>query len=291
MLTIRSGTLDEPYNAVKTSVIDSQHSASTLRPEPPQKRRDRTGDVVQAACSVIARYGLQRLTMQAVANEAQVSKTLVHYYFPARSQLLAAAYAYAETRALERARSEIADVSPGARRLQRLLHLYLDDESTIREDWILWSELSNSALFDAELTLSVEAAYRNWAEWISSLVEQGIADGSISAGVTPDRAGIAVTAAVEGLNSLLMLHLLTRETALELIDTFLEQLGIPTMPPARRDGEGAPDGRALDPLAHDLVAIALQALRGLDRLAADSRQRAKVSRVRMALTELSQNGW
>src|SRR3984893_11090000 len=123
-------------------ISDRKQRAAGLRPVQPQKRRDRTTDVVQAACGVIARQGAQSMTMQAVAGEAHVSKTLVHYYFPSRSQLLAAAYAYAEARARERPQNEIADVTPGALRLERVLRLYLDDESTIREDWILWSELS-----------------------------------------------------------------------------------------------------------------------------------------------------
>jgi len=227
--------------------------------------------------------------MQAVAAEAGVSKPLVHYYFSARSQLVAAAYAYAEARALEHARREIADVAPGARRLEELLCLYLDDESTIREDWILWSELSNSALFDQELTPSVETAYANWIGWITSIVEQGIADGSIESDVSPVDTGRALTAFIEGVNRLLMLRLLTRETALDMSKAFLARLGIPAGEfvsqakdePQSRDANGTP-------LANQLLSIASETLRALESVAQSGELRAAAKRMQDAVARAEQ---
>lgn len=227
--------------------------------------------------------------MQEVAREAGVSKPLVHYYFSDRSRLLAAAYAYAEDRALEHARHEIADLGPGAHRLESLLSLYLDDESTIREDWILWSALSHSALFDPELAPSVEAAYANWIAWITTIVEQGIVDGSIDSVISPVNAGTALTALVEGLNRLLMLRLLTRETARDMMAAFLDSLGIGAgaHPSPIEDGSESP-AREHPPLADQLLSIASEATDALQAVAQDDEMRAAARRINEAVARAKQ---
>ncbi len=56
-------------------------------------RTDRIAAILEAACRVIARDGAHGLHMQAVADEAGVSKALVHYYFATRQELLRRAFA------------------------------------------------------------------------------------------------------------------------------------------------------------------------------------------------------
>ncbi len=281
-----------PEADYEVSQPETKTDAAHLRPRRPQKRRDRTAEVVRAACRVISRDGSQGLKMEAVAQEAGVSKALVHYYFPTRSQLLAAAYAYAEDRALARARSEIADVSPAARRVERLFELYLDDESTIREEWILWSQLSSGALFDDELMPSVNATYRNWVDWIVALVEQGLSDGSIAPAASAQRTGMALTAVVEGLSSLLLLKLLSRDEALELLSSFLGQLGVSSVASQSASRtEPTPCDRRAQPLVDRLLDTAWHAVDGLESAVpmADSKREAIV-RAQQALVDARADG-
>jgi AcrR family transcriptional regulator len=59
---------------------------------------DRSIHILEAACRVIVREGPHGLRMARVAEEAKVSKALVHYYFATRQELLRNAFAFSEQR-------------------------------------------------------------------------------------------------------------------------------------------------------------------------------------------------
>ena len=183
---------------------------------------ERMAEILEAACRVIAQGGTHGLRMSAVAREAGVSNALLHYYFATREELLARAFAYAEDRAHARAQAEIALCSSGAERLERLLLLYLDEEPAFHESWVLWNEMWTSALFDEKVRPGVGEAYRRWLAWVEELIREGQADGSVRAAVDPAEAALALTASVDGLGSLALLGLVTREHARELVRRSLE---------------------------------------------------------------------
>ena len=60
---------------------------------------DRTADILEAACRVIAREGADGLRMGQVAREAGVSSALIHYYFATRADLLLRAFEHADEQA------------------------------------------------------------------------------------------------------------------------------------------------------------------------------------------------
>ena len=188
---------------------------------------ERRAEILDAACRVIAREGTHGLRMSAVAGEAGVSNALLHYYYATREELLARAFAYAEDRAQARAQAEIALCATAAERVERFLLLYLDDESVFHENWVLWNEMWTSALFDDKVRPGVREAYRRWVAWVEELIREGHADGSIPASVDPGRAALLLAASVDGLGSLLLLGLMTREQARELVRHSLElELGL-----------------------------------------------------------------
>ena len=56
----------------------------------------RVDEILRAACRVVVAGGASDLRIGSVAQEAGVSRTLVHYYFTTRQELLRATFAYAE---------------------------------------------------------------------------------------------------------------------------------------------------------------------------------------------------
>jgi len=56
----------------------------------------RVDEILRAACRVVVSGGASDLRIGSVAQEAGVSRTLVHYYFTTRQELLRATFAYAE---------------------------------------------------------------------------------------------------------------------------------------------------------------------------------------------------
>jgi len=179
---------------------------------------DRTTDLLDATCRVVAKSGAHGLRMNHVAREAGVSNALLHYYFETRAELLSRAFAYAEDRVYAHADVELDGLATAAARLHRFLHLYVEDDVVFQENWVLWNEMWSSSLFDPDMRPAIEETYRRWIAFIVDLVEQGRADGSIARGVDPEEAGARLAAVVDGIGSQLLLGLLRRERAAALIE-------------------------------------------------------------------------
>jgi AcrR family transcriptional regulator len=183
---------------------------------------DRTTDLLDATCRVVAKSGAHGLRMSHVAREAGVSNALLHYYFETRAELLSRAFAYAEERVYEHAGTELASLPSGAERVRRFLHLYVEDDVVFQENWVLWNEMWSSSLFDPDMRPAIEETYRRWIAFIVDLVELGRGDGSIAAAVDPEEAGARLAAVVDGIGSQLLLGLLTRDRAAALIEQSIE---------------------------------------------------------------------
>jgi AcrR family transcriptional regulator len=179
---------------------------------------DRTTDLLDATCRVVAKSGAHGLRMNQVAREAGVSNALLHYYFETRAELLSRAFAFAEDRVYTHAEIELDGLRTAAEQLRRFLHLYVEDDVVFQENWVLWNEMWSSSLFDPDMRPAIEETYRRWIAFIVDLVEQGRSDGSIPAGVDPEEAGARLAAVVDGIGSQLLLGLLRRERAAALIE-------------------------------------------------------------------------
>jgi AcrR family transcriptional regulator len=177
----------------------------------------RVDDILRAACRVVVTGGASDLRIGTVAQEAGVSRTLVHYYFTTRQELLRAAIVYAEKRRVEALEVELAGLASGAERAERALLRTIEPE--LEEAPALWNEVWSSLVYDAELRPLVQERYRAWAERIVRLLDEGRADGSVPETVDPAGAGWRLAAAADGLDSIVYLGLLDRDAARELLES------------------------------------------------------------------------
>jgi AcrR family transcriptional regulator len=186
----------------------------------------RRAAILDAACRVIARVGIDAARMRDVAEAAGVSTALVHYYYPTRDDLLEQAFIYADERA-SLAEARVADGQPPVQRIERMLAVYLDDESEIYESWILWREMWSHAIFDDRLRPELERSYRVWLDGLAAIVREGQAEGSIPPAVDPDAAVCRLSAFVEGLGPVILLGLLDRGRGATLVrDAVALELGV-----------------------------------------------------------------
>ena len=152
-------------------------SVSPLHAEP--RVNDRTSELLDAACRVIAQAGAARLRMSDVAREAGVSTALVHYYFATRPELLRAAFMFADARVDVYVDEQIAVLDTAAERLERLLSVYVSDgDPVMRENSILWREMWSHAVFDDSLRTAVEESYADWIEQVHGAIADAVAEGS-----------------------------------------------------------------------------------------------------------------
>ena len=175
----------------------------------------RVDEILRAACRVVVAGGASDLRIGIVAREAGVSRTLVHYYFTTRQELLRAAIVYAEVRRVEALEAELATLETGAERAERALLRNIEPE--LEETPALWNEVWSSLSYDAELRPLVQERYRAWAERIMRLLDEGRSDGSVPETVDPEAAGWRLAAAADGLDSMVYLGLLDRDAARELL--------------------------------------------------------------------------
>jgi AcrR family transcriptional regulator len=175
----------------------------------------RVDEILRAACRVVVTGGASDLRIGSVAEEAGVSRTLVHYYFTTRQELLRAAFAYAENLRIAALEAELATLVTGAERAERALMRTIDPE--LEETPALWNEVWSSLRYDEELRPLVEERYRAWIERIVRLLDEGRDDGSVPPTVDPAGAGWRLAAAADGLDSIVYLGLLDRDAARELL--------------------------------------------------------------------------
>jgi len=175
----------------------------------------RVDEILRAACRVVVSSGASDLRIGTVAREAGVSRTLVHYYFTTRQELVRAAFAFAENLRIDALEAELTTLSTGAERAERALVRTIDP--TLEANPALWNEVWSSLRYDEELRPLVQERYRAWADRIVQLLEEGRKDGSVPPSVDPVGAGWRLAAAADGVDSILYLGLLDRDDARALL--------------------------------------------------------------------------
>jgi AcrR family transcriptional regulator len=179
---------------------------------------EREEAILAAACRVIAQSGAPGLRMSEVAREAGVSSALLHYYFATRQELLARAFAFADTRVDAHVMALVEEGGNARERLETLLAAYLSPEAVVTEDWVVWSELWRSARFDETLRTMLRDGDQEWLAQVAGLVREGIADGSIDGAVDPDDSAVRLISLVDGLGIRVLAGVLERDDALRLIE-------------------------------------------------------------------------
>jgi AcrR family transcriptional regulator len=191
--------------------------AGTEQAAPSPAIVSRVDEILRAACRVVVSDGASDLRIGSVAQEAGVSRTLVHYYFTTRQELLRAAFAYAEDLRIKSLEAELAGLRNGAERAERALLRTIEPE--LEETPALWNEVWSSLRYDEELRPLVQERYRAWIERIVLLLDEGRRDGSVPREVDPAGAGWRLAAAADGLDSIVYLGLLARGEAGELLSS------------------------------------------------------------------------
>jgi AcrR family transcriptional regulator len=156
--------------------------------------------ILSATTDAIASHGLRGLRVHDVADAAGVSVALLYYHFGSRLGLAQAALRHAHARAPST--QALGDPPPGTSAfavLESALLAELDDAGAVRDFAIVWGEAMTCAVFEAGLREDVGGVCTAWSADVARLIADGIADGSIAAGVDPGLAAEALTTLVDGL--------------------------------------------------------------------------------------------
>jgi TetR/AcrR family transcriptional regulator len=102
----------------------------TAKRAPPADRdRDTEQRILDAAHSVFVRRGTAGARMQEIAEEAQVNKALLHYYFRSKNRLAEAVFRRVAASLFARVGTILGGDEPLDRKIERVVALYLDQLS------------------------------------------------------------------------------------------------------------------------------------------------------------------
>ena len=177
---------------------------------------DRSTEIVEATCRVIARLGMHDFRVEDVAIEIGVSPALVYYYFNTRDQLIRKAFEFADARSSVNTAS--ADEASGAEQVRLALLNEVNGSVATRENWIIWGETAAAAVFDEDLRTSLTAWADNWVGQIADLVRRGQKDRSIGADLDAEEASEFLTSVVDSMGWRWLIGGITLERAREIIE-------------------------------------------------------------------------
>jgi AcrR family transcriptional regulator len=145
--------------------------------------------VMCATCRALSTHGYANLTMQAIADEADVSTAALHYHYDSKRELLTAFQEFLGERFLDRVRGADTD-GPADERLRRILDAALSPpETDALEDL-------QTALLELKAQAPYEPAFRERsrdfdAEFravLERVLADGVEEGVFRAEVDPERA-------------------------------------------------------------------------------------------------------
>lgn len=185
---------------------------------------DRRSQILECTCSVIARDGAEGLRMAAVAREAGVSSALLHYYFATREDLIRLAFEYHETRETARGEERLATIDDPLARVRDVLFRELSDDEVVREGWVLWSEMSRTAIFRDDFRASVADRSARWVGLVANLIAAAQDAGRIPAAIDPVSAALRLTAMVDGIGGHVIVGSLSRAEARRTVDLAMNEM-------------------------------------------------------------------
>lgn len=179
----------------------------------------------EAAMSLIARYGLEGVTMRAVAAEAGLSYGSLFHYFDSKDELLMHAVRHSTSLQTKRV-NEYTSQHSG---LKALEHLLCDDaiiNDSSRDSWMVWLTFLYKAALQAPFAEMHAELIDGWLARITRLLEDAQQAGEVRGKLDVGFEAMAVWAYSAGIGQLGLLHpeLLPAKLQKQLISAYLEKL-------------------------------------------------------------------
>ena len=182
--------------------------------DPPLERREA---IVIAAARVISSQGVRGLRVEDVAAQAGVSPPLLYYHFENRSGLIRAALEHASDQAPSASLRRSPAGRNGFEAVETALLAELADDGAVRDNAVVWGEVSASAVFEPGLREDVRRVTDEWCETVAAGIRRGCEDGSIRLEGSPENAAEVLITLVDGLCARWLAGALELERARDLL--------------------------------------------------------------------------
>jgi len=179
----------------------------------------------EATMRLIARHGIEGVTMRAVAAEANLSYGSLFHYFDSKDDLLMHAVRQLTSRQTTRVNEYESQYSG----LKALEHLLCDDaivNDSSRDHWMVWLTFQYKVALDDSFAELHAELVRGWLDRIRGLLSEARDASEIRSSVDIETEAMAIWAYSSGVGQLGLLHpqSMSPEMQEDLISTYLDKL-------------------------------------------------------------------
>lgn len=189
--------------------------------------------ILDATAHAIAERGVRGLRIEDVASEAGVSAALLYYHFKSRSGLVRAALEHASDHAPSASIARngngnsngngSAPTYTGREAVRTALLGEFGEEPGVRDNAVVWGEVSMTAVFEPELRDDVRRVTELWRDSVAAGIREGVADGSICDDLDAEITAELLISLVDGLCNRWLAGAIDRCKARQLLDVALER--------------------------------------------------------------------
>ncbi len=164
-----------------------------------ERRLEAETRIVQAAFDIVARRGVDQLTLAEAGEEAGYSRALPAHYFGSREALLASVAEHAVANYRKRLLERMAPTDDGIRSLLVSIAFYLDDSRGWPKKLRAFHEVMNAGLRWPAIAGVVARLNQEWIDRIAAQLRSAQAKGDIRADLDPVAEAVAVSGAMRGI--------------------------------------------------------------------------------------------
>ena len=164
-----------------------------------ERRLEAETRIVQAAFDIVARRGVDQLTLAEAGEEAGYSRALPAHYFETREALLAAVAEHAVTNYRKRLIERTVPTDDGIRSLLASIAFYIDDSRGWPKKLRAFHEVMNAGLRWPAIADVVARLNQEWIDRIAAQLRSAQAKGDIRADLDPVAEAVAVSGAMRGI--------------------------------------------------------------------------------------------
>jgi AcrR family transcriptional regulator len=188
---------------------------------------ERRRHIAEAVWSLVARRGMEAVSLRAVAVEAGISMGLVQHYFKTKEDLLLFACQHMVDRAAEGIPEVFAPTAdPAAARavIRSVCVRTLPLDAMARAGATVWLAFLSRAMVHPQLGTYMREAWSGTHEFVAGQLRLAREHGRVAADLDPDGEAVALLSAVDGLVAHLVIGHYTGAQALAVVDDHLERL-------------------------------------------------------------------
>jgi AcrR family transcriptional regulator len=166
-----------------------------------ERRREAETRIVRAAFDIVARRGVDQLTLAEAGEEAGYSRALPAHYFASREALLAAVAEHAVKNYRRRLSERNLSTEDGVDSLLATIAFYLDDSRGWPKKLRAFHEVINAGLRWPAIAEVVARLDQEWIDRVSAQIRTAQLRGDIRPDIDPVAEAVAICGAMRGIMS------------------------------------------------------------------------------------------